>query len=95
MGKNPIGGAEFSTLIYKTEGKSLDTRGLFISVNGYSESAIKGLNGKGELRFVCIDGAHLMRCLDVTQSFKTILEAVWRHAGETGDAYLDISRFTK
>jgi len=86
----PVGGAEFSSLMYKIEGKTADTRGLFISINGYSPNAIRGLRMKGELRFTCIDGTHLMRCLEYGQSFPTLLEIIWRHADETGEAYLPV-----
>jgi hypothetical protein len=87
----PVGGAEFSSLMYKIEGKTADTRGLFISINGYSPEAIQGLKRKGELRFVCIDGAHLMRAFAHDSSFPKILEIIWRHANETGEAYLPVS----
>jgi len=87
----PVGGAEFSGLMYKIEGKTADTRGLFISINGYSPQAIQGLKGKGELRFVCIDGAHLMRALAHDFSFPELLDILWRHANETGEAYLPVS----
>jgi hypothetical protein len=86
----PVGGAGFSGLMYKIEGKTADTRGLFISINGYSQDAINGLKQKGELRFVCIDGAHLMRCLEHGGSFRRLLEMIWRHADETGEAYLPV-----
>ncbi len=91
----PVGGAGFSNLMYKIEGKTADTRGLFVSINGYSREAIEGLRRKGELRFVCIDGAHLMRCLEVGGSFRELLEIIWRHASETGDAYLPVSEMRK
>ena len=87
----PVGGAEFSSFIYKIGGKTADTRGLFVSINGYSQEAIQGLRTKGELRFVCIDGAHLMRCLAPGLSFSQLLDLIWRHANETGEAYLPVS----
>lgn len=90
--KDPVAGLGFGSFIYKIGGKTADTRGLFISVNGYSQEAIKGLNGKGDLRFVCIDGAHLMRCLSPGSSLQSVLEEVWRHADETGEAYLPVIR---
>ncbi|MEX1204147.1 MAG: hypothetical protein WEB85_02740, partial [Dongiaceae bacterium] len=86
-----VAGLGFSSLIYKIEGKTADTRGLFISINGYSQEAIKGLRYKGELRFVCIDGAHLIRALEAGGSLISVLETVWRHADETGEAYLPVS----
>jgi hypothetical protein len=87
----PVGGAGFSSLMFKIEGKTADTRGLFISINGYSPDAIESLRRKGELRFVCIDGAHLMRALEHGENFPTILETLWRHASETGEAYVPVS----
>lgn len=91
--KDPVAGAEFGAFNYKIEGKTVDTRGLYISVNGYSPQAIQGLNGKGALRFVCIDGSHILRSLAVGQSLTRTLETVWRHASETGEAYFEVSRF--
>lgn len=89
--KEPVGGRGFSSLMYKIEGKTADTRGLFISINGYSPEAIAGLRMKGELRFACIDGTHLMRSLEPGRDFPKILAIVWRHASETGEAYLPVS----
>lgn len=86
--KTPAAGAEFSSLIFKLDGKTADTRGLFVSVNGYSADAIKGLNGKGVLKFVCMDGTHLMRALMSEEGLVPMLERIWRHADETGEAYL-------
>ncbi len=89
--KDPVSGAEFGAFIYKMQGKTADTRGLFIAINGYSPAAITGLNSKGELRFVCIDGTHLLRATEYGWSMQRLLDIVWRHAGETGEAYLPVS----
>lgn len=89
--KLPVAGADFGAFDYKIDGKTADTRGLYISINGYSPPAITGLNGKGKLRFICIDGAHLLRCLEPDRHLKKVLEILWRHADETGEAYLPIS----
>jgi hypothetical protein len=89
--KEPIAGAEFGAFLYKIQGKSADTRGLYLSINGYSPPAIASLNGKGELRFVCIDGTHLLRSLEPSRDFKGMLDVLWRHASETGEAYLPVS----
>jgi hypothetical protein len=90
--KAPVAGAEFSSLIFKLDGKTADTRGLFVSVNGYSADAIKALNGKGALKFVCLDGSHLMRALMSEEGLVPVLERIWRHADETGEAYLPASK---
>lgn len=84
----PAAGAEFGAFNYKIEGKTADTRGLFVSVQGYSTEAIRGMNGKGALKFVCIDGTHLMRALSSDEGLVPMLDRIWRHADETGEAYL-------
>jgi hypothetical protein len=89
--KEPVAGAEFGAFIYKIAGKTADTRGLYISVNGYSQAALDGLKGKGSLRFICIDGAHIVRALSAGQSFADVLNVLWRCADETGEAYLPVS----
>jgi hypothetical protein len=89
--KKRVAGAEFGAFNYKLEGKTVDTRGLYISVNGYSPEAIQGMNAKGALKFVCIDGAHLMRALLSSEGLVPILDRVWRHADETGESYLPVS----
>lgn len=87
-----VAGSGFAELEWKTSGKTVDTRGLFISINGYSGQALQALAKKGELRFVCMDGAHLMRSLQPGGSLRRTLEEVWRHADETGEAYLPAAR---
>lgn len=89
--KDLVAGREFGAFNYKIEGKTADTRGMFISINGYSPEAIKGMNAKGALKFICIDGAHLMRALTASDGLVGILERIWRHADETGEAYLPAS----
>jgi hypothetical protein len=91
--KDPVAGAEFGAFNYKIEGKTVDTRGLYISVNGYSPDAIRGMNGKGALKFVCLDGAHIMRATSTDDGLQAILKRVWRHADETGESYLPVSKF--
>lgn len=90
--KDPVAGAEFGAFSYKLEGKTVDTRGLYISINGYSTEAMRGMNSKGALKFVCIDGAHIMRALVSYEGLGPILERVWRHADETGESYLPVSK---
>lgn len=83
-----VAGSGFAELKYKIEGKSADTRGLFVSITGYSSDGLQSLATKGSLRFVCIDGAHLIRALQPGGTLVSILTQIWRHAGETGKAYL-------
>lgn len=80
-------GAEFGAFIYKIQGKTLDTRGLFVAINGYSREALEGLSKKGPLSFVCIDGSHLYRAVQQGFSMTKVLQIVWRTADEHGVAY--------
>ncbi|HME21020.1 MAG TPA: hypothetical protein VKI44_06615 [Acetobacteraceae bacterium] len=89
--KDPVGANGFGSLMYKIDGKTADTRGLFLSINGYSPEAINGLRLKGELRFICIDGTHLMHTLSPGRDFPKLLDFLLRHASETGEAYLTAS----
>lgn len=90
--KDPAAGAEFGAFNYKIEGKTADTRGIFLSVNGYSPQAIEGMNGKGALKFICLDGTHLARALSDEAGLPGLLKRLWRHADETGQAYLPASK---
>lgn len=90
--KDPAAGAEFGAFTYKIEGKTADTRGVFLSVNGYSPQAIESMNGKGALKFICLDGTHLVRALSEEGGLPDLLKRLWRHADETGQAYLPASR---
>jgi hypothetical protein len=89
--KDRVAGAGFGAFMYKIEGKTADTRGLFISINGYSEEATASLKTKGSLKFVCIDGAHLLRSMEPGRNLAKLFDIVWRHANETGEAYLPVS----
>src|SRR6516165_8451001 len=89
--KDKVGGAEFGAFDYKLAGRTVDTRGLFLSINGYSEQAITSLNGKGSLRFICIDGSHLFRSLQPGNDFKKLMTVLRRHSDETGESYLPVS----
>lgn len=86
-------GSDFGAFMFKIEGKSADTRGLFISISGYTRPAVEALEKKGGLRFVCLDGAHLLRALDPGWSLAQVLTVVWRRADETGQPYFPIASF--
>lgn len=84
--------SELSIFRSKLDGKSIETRGVFVSANGYTEDGQAALTQKGEARFICLDGAHIMRALQSGQSLVDIMNKAWRHASETGYAYLPVSK---
>jgi len=83
--------ADLLVLRGKIEGKSTFTRGLFVSVNGYSPEAIVGL-GKGKsANFVMVDGSHLYRVLRGDWPLDSLLRRVLRLLAETGEPYVPVS----
>lgn len=86
--QQPTSGSDFGAFIFKLEGKTADTRGLFVSINGYSADGLTALRHKGNLRFVCLDGDHLAHAVGPLGSLTAVLNEVWRHADETGEPYL-------
>jgi hypothetical protein len=83
----PAAGGDFGAFTFKLKGKTVDTRGLFLSMNGFSREGLAALQQKDDLRFVCLDGNQLEAALLEDGSLKNLLANAWRHADETGEAY--------
>jgi hypothetical protein len=76
----------------KIEGKSQFTRGLFISVSGYTEEALQAITRGKSPNFVMLDGSHLFRVLEGHVRLDALLVRTVRHLAETGEPYLPVSR---
>lgn len=74
----------------KVERKSHYTRGLFISINGYTEDALAAYE-KGSPRSVLIDGAHLFRVLSGAMSLADLIAKVMRVYTQRGAPYTPVS----
>ena len=72
----------------KVEGKSQFTRGLFLSINGYTSNAVEAITRGKSPNFVMVDGSHLYRVLDGHVRLDAILRRLVRHLAETGLPYL-------
>ncbi|MFH0908380.1 MAG: hypothetical protein V1929_06435 [bacterium] len=88
----PAAGAQFGAFGFKLDGKTADTRGLFVSVDGYTSDGLAALRTKGCLKFVCLDGEHLAAAVKPSGSLLNILDQVWRHADETGEPHVSASK---
>ena len=77
----------------KIEGKSQFTRGLFLSINGYSAPAVEAITRGKSPNFVMPDGAHLFRSLAGQVRLEALLRRLVRHLSETGAPYLPASEF--
>jgi hypothetical protein len=77
----------------KIEGKSQFTRGLFLSINGYSSEALAAITKGKQQTFIMMDGAHLFRVLEGHVRLDDLLRRLVRHLAETGEPYLPVGRF--
>ncbi|ACL66389.1 conserved hypothetical protein [Anaeromyxobacter dehalogenans 2CP-1] len=76
----------------KIEGKSQFTRGLFVSVNGYTREALAAITKGKSPNFVMLDGSHLYRVLEGNVRLDELLCRAVRHLAETGEPYLPINK---
>ena len=75
----------------KIRRKLENTLGLFLSVNGYTENAVK-LHSQTRPVFILMTGADLMAVLEERIDLLTLLRRKRQHAGRTGEVLLDFSR---
>lgn len=72
-------------------GRKLDnTLGLFLSINGFSEDAVK-IHSTGRSTVLLMDGIDLMAILENQIDFVSLLVRKRRHASQTGNIYLNVN----
>jgi hypothetical protein len=67
-----------------------NTLGLFLSINGFSEDAVR-IHSVGRSTTLLMDGADLMAVLEGRIDFVTMIIRKRRHAAQTGNIYLRIN----
>ncbi len=73
-------------------GRKLDnTLGLFLSINGFSEDAIK-IHSSGRSTIILMDGIDLMAVLEGRIDFVSMLTRKRRHAAQTGNIFYRITQ---
>lgn len=87
--QEPVGAAELDGMAGKLSRKLDNTLGLFLSVNGYSEDAVK-IHSSGRRLVLLMDGSDLMAVLEGRIDLVQLLLRKRRHASETGNIYLRI-----
>ena len=80
---------ELDSLAGKLSRKLENTLGLFLSINGFSEDAIKA-HASGRRLTILMDGSDLMAVLEGRIDLVQLLLRKRRHAAETGNIYLRI-----
>lgn len=84
----PIGVADLHTFHGKIEQKAAWTRGLFVSISGFSEDGLVAF-GRGK-RVICMEGLDLYELLDREIPLNQVLERKVRRAAETGMPFLRV-----
>jgi hypothetical protein len=85
---SPIGAADLHTFEGKLGQKAQWSRGLFVSISGFSEDGLLAF-GKGK-RLVCMDGWDLSEMLMKKISVVDVLAAKVRRAAETGNPFIRV-----
>lgn len=74
----------------KVQGKIENTLGLFVSINGFYESAVKHHSGQGA-QMLLMSGGDLYLVLDGRIDLDELLRRKLRHASQTGEILLEAS----
>jgi hypothetical protein len=81
IGQNHIG-----SFYYKVDGK-LDSRGVIISMGGYTNGVLEGLPRGKEIKILLLDGVHLSNVIFGLYTFQELLEHCVRHAAYKCELY--------
>jgi hypothetical protein len=87
--QDPIGASDLDGMAGKLSRKLDNTLGLFLSINGYSEDAVKA-HSSGRRLVLLMDGSDLMAVMEGRIDLVQLLLRKRRHASETGNIYLRI-----
>jgi len=87
--KEPVSTSDLDSLIGKLSRKLDNTLGLYVSINGYSEEAVKTISS-GRRLIILMDGSDLMAVLENRIDLVQLLQRKKRKASETGNIYLKI-----
>ena len=81
------GGAQGSLRLRAQGPGEIVTRGLFISINGFSPDAVPALVKGNAGVFLMMDGAHLVRVLEGHVELPALLTRMMRHLNTRGEPY--------
>lgn len=91
---DPTSRSDLDVFSSKLDRKARNTRGLFISVNGFAQTAIDAHRGVGT-GLILMDGTDLFLVLDERIDMTHLLERKRRHASETGDPMVGASEILR
>jgi hypothetical protein len=85
---SPTGAADLHTFEGKLGQKASWSRGLFVSITGFSEEGLTAF-GRGK-RLICMDGLDLSDILTRRLDIAVVLTAKVRRAAETGSPFIRV-----
>jgi len=86
--RDPIGEGELLVFSGKVAGKSTFTRGLFISLSGYSDTGLKAITRGKQPNSVLMDGTDLWLVLDERIGLRELLRDKVRRLAEEGRVFI-------
>jgi hypothetical protein len=89
-----IGLAELLTFSGKVEGKAAWSRGLFVSISGFTEDGLQASSRGRRTNLICMDGLDLCEVLNNNYSLSKVLDAKDRRAAETNAAYVPLCQLS-
>lgn len=83
---------DIDSLYKKVTSKADNTMGIMVSISGYSSIAIDEASGE-KTPLLLMDHSHLYYVLNGTMKMGDIIERLRRHASQTAESYLPVSKF--
>lgn len=87
--KESVATKDLDSLAGKLSRKLDNTLGLYLSINGYSDDAVR-LHSSGRSLMILVDGSDIMAVLEGRIDLLQLLLRKRRHASQTGNIYLKI-----
>lgn len=85
------GVTDVDSLRSKVEDKADNTMGILVSISGFSSVAIDGASGRRGL-LLLVDARHIYASLTGALNFADVISRIRRHASQTAEAFLDVSK---
>ena len=84
--------AEAALLVFsgKVGGKAEWSRGLFISISGFTEQGLEGFSRGKPTNIICMDGLDLYHVMSGGLDLRTVIERKARIAAETNRAFVPV-----
>jgi hypothetical protein len=86
------GGPDIDGLLAKVNSKADNTMGIFVSISGFNSGAIK-TSSFARTPLLLMDYTHLYHVLSSAMTLDELIRRLRRHASQTGEAFLHLSRF--